>query len=198
STWWMIDVLGFDQQFLSELSLIGSVLTLVGLFVFRRFMAERSIYYVVGVLTVLATLLSLPVTGMFYGLHEWTAARTGGVVDARFIAVIDTAIESPLGQIAMVPMLAWIANSAPDRLKATYFAVMASFTNLALSAAQLGTKYLNQVFVVTRQVKDAAGVVTVPADYSRLGELLITCTVLAFVLPLTAIALVRIARLRSA
>ncbi|HQP67429.1 MAG TPA: hypothetical protein PK072_12355, partial [Quisquiliibacterium sp.] len=198
STWWMIDVLGFDQQFLSELSLIGSVLTLVGLFVFRRFMAERSIYYVVGVLTVLATLLSLPVTGMFYGLHEWTAARTGGVVDARFIAVIDTAIESPLGQIAMVPMLAWIANSAPDRLKATYFAVMASFTNLALSAAQLGTKYLNQVFVVTRQVRDAAGVVTVPADYSRLGELLITCTVLAFVLPLTAIALVRIARLRSA
>ena len=49
-----------------------------------------------------------------------------------------------------------IANSAPEKLKATYFAVMASFTNLALSAAQLGTKYLNQVFVVTREVKDPA------------------------------------------
>ncbi len=195
----MIDVLGFDQQFLSELSLIGSVLTLAGLFVFRRFMAERSISYVVGVLTVLATLLSLPIIGMFYGFHEWTAAHTGGVVDARFIALIDTAIESPLGQIAMMPMLAWIANSAPEQLKATYFAVMASFTNLALSLSQLGTKYLNQVFVVTREVKDAAtGAVKVPADYSQLGMLLITCAVLAFVLPLTAIALVRIARLRSA
>jgi len=43
------------------------------------------------------------------------------------------ALESPLGQIAMIPMLAWIANSAPANLKATYFAVMASFTNLALS-----------------------------------------------------------------
>ena len=56
----------------------------------------------------------------------------------------------------MIPMLAWIANSAPANLKATYFAVMASFTNLALSASQLGTKYLNQIFVVTREVRDAA------------------------------------------
>ncbi len=157
STWWMIDHLGFDQQFLAQLSLIGSVLTLAGLFLFRRFMAERSIAYIVGFLTVAATVLGAPVIGMFYGLHDWTAAHTGGIVDARMIVLIDTALESPLGQIAMVPMLAWIANSAPDRLKATFFAVMASFTNLALAAAQLGTKYLNQVFVVTREVKDAAG-----------------------------------------
>src|SRR5690606_29919847 len=144
---WMIDELGFDQQFLSVLSLIGSALTLAGLFVFRRFMAERSIYYIVGALTLAGVLLALPIVGMYYGLHEWTAAHTAGIVDAHFIAVVDTAVESPLGQIAMVPMLAWIANSAPDRLKATYFAVMASFTNLALSASQLGTKYLNQWFL---------------------------------------------------
>jgi len=198
-TWWMIDELGFDQQFLSELSLIGGVLTLAGLFGFRRFMAERSIYYVVGSLTVAGTLLALPIVGMFYGLHHWTASLTGGVVDARFIAVVDTAIESPLGQIAMVPMLAWIANSAPERLKATYFAVMASFTNLALSASQLGTKYLNQFMVVTREVRDTAtGVVSVPADYSQLGHLMITTTVLGLALPLVAIGLVRLARLRSA
>ena len=58
-------------------------------------------------------MLSLPIVGMYYGLHQWTAAHTGGVVDARFIALVDTALESPLGQIAMIPMLAWIANSAP-------------------------------------------------------------------------------------
>jgi hypothetical protein len=197
-TWWMIDVLGFDQQFLSELALIGSVLTLAGLFGFRRFMAERSIYYVVGALTVAGTLLALPIVGMYYGLHQWTASLTGGVVDARFIAVVDTAIESPLGQIAMVPMLAWIANSAPERLKATYFAVMASFTNLALSASQLGTKYLNQVLVITREVRDpASGAVKVPADYSQLGDLMITTTLLGLALPLAAILLVRLARLRS-
>jgi len=199
STWWMIDVLGFDQQFLATLSLISSVLTLAGLFAFRRFMGERSIAYVVGFLTIVGTVLGLPIVGMYFGLHEWTAAHTGGLVDARFIALVDTALESPLGQIAMVPMLAWIANSAPDTLKATYFAVMASFTNLALSAAQLGTKYLNQIFLVTREVKNqATGAIEVPADYGQLGSLLIASTVLGLVVPLLAIALVKVTRLRSA
>ncbi|MBA3623598.1 MAG: hypothetical protein H0W48_03925, partial [Methylibium sp.] len=198
STWWMIDELDFDQQFIATLSLLGSVLTLAGLFVFRRFMAERSIAYIVGLLTVASTLLSLPIVGMYYGLHEWTAALTGGVIDARAIALIDTALESPLGQIAMVPMLAWIANSAPDRLKATFFAVMASFTNLALSASQLGTKYLNEVFLVSREVKGPGGAVQVPADYSELGWLFITATAIGLVLPLLAIVFVKATRFRSA
>ena len=190
-SWWMIDQLGFDQPFFSVLSLIGSTLALAGMFVFRRFMAERSIFHVVGSLTVLGTLLSLPTWGMSLGLHEWTAAHTGGVVDARFIALVDTALESPLGQISMIPMLAWIANSAPPHLKATYFAVMASFTNLALSAAQLGTKYLNQIFTLTRQVKDASGAVTVAANYDDLSGLLASALVIGLVLPLSAIVLAR-------
>jgi hypothetical protein len=199
STWWMIDKLGFDQHFLSILSLIGSTLTLAGMFVFRRFMAERSIAYVVGFLTVVGTILSLPIVSMYYGLHEWTARMTGGIVDARFIALIDTALESPLGQISMIPMLAWIANSAPASLKATYFAVMASFTNLALSLSQLGTKYLNQIFIVTREVKDpVTGVVQMPEDYSNLGMLLIVQLLLTLILPFLAIAFARVTRFKSA
>lgn len=199
SSWWQIDDLGFDQQFLALLSLIGSSLALFGMFIFRRFMAERSIAYVVAVLTIAGTVLSLPIIGMYYGLHEWTSAMTGGVVDARFIAVVDTALESPLGQIAMIPMLAWIANSAPSHLKATFFAIMASFTNLALSLSQLGTKYLNQIFDVTREVKDkATGIVSVPADYTELGILLVTVTLIGFILPMTAILIVRYTTLRSA
>jgi len=198
-TWWMIDELKFDQHFLAVLSLIASALTLVGMFIFRRFMAERSIAYVVGFLTIVGTVLSMPILGMYYGLHQWTAALTGGVVDARFIVLVNTALESPLGQIAMIPMLAWIAGSAPANLKATFFAVMASFTNLALSASQLGTKYLNQAYLVTREVRNrAADVVQVPADYSQLGELLIMQLVIGLALPLTAIAFARIARFRSA
>jgi hypothetical protein len=199
STWWMIDHLGFDQSFLAKLSLIGSGLTLSGLFLFRRMMAERSIAWIVAFLTLASTFLSLPIVGMFYGLHQWTAAHTGGVVDAHFIALVDTALESPLGQISMVPMLAWIANSAPPRTKATFFAVMASFTNLALSAAQLGTKYLNEIYVVTRQVLDPkTGTVTVPADYGQLGTLLVTTTLVGLLLPLLSILATRVAGLRSA
>lgn len=198
ATWWEIDVLGFDEPFLAELSLISSCLALLGMFVFRRFMAEKSIAYVVGFLTIVGTALTLPILGMYYGLHQWTAALTGGIVDARFIAIVDTALESPLGQVAMIPMLAWIANSAPAQLKATFFAVMASFTNLALSLSTLGTKYLNQLFRVTREVRDpATGAITVPADYSELGLLLITVTALSLLLPMLTIVIVQHSRWRS-
>jgi hypothetical protein len=199
TTWWMIDELKFDQQFLSVLSLIGSTLTLAGMFLFRRFMAERSIAYVVGFLTIVETILSLPIVSMYYGLHEWTARLTGGVVDARFIALIDTALESPLGQISMIPMLVWIANSAPAHLKATFFAVMASFTNLALSLSQLGTKYLNDIYVVTREVRDpATGALQTPADYSQLGDLLIGQLILGLALPFAAIVFAKVTRFKSA
>ena len=199
TTWWMIDHLKFDQQFLSILSLIGSTLTLVGMFTFRRFMAERSIAYVIGFLTVIGTILTLPIVSMFYGLHEWTARMTGGIVDARFIALIDTALESPLGQISMIPMLAWIANSAPANLKATFFAVMASFTNLALSLSQLGTKYMNDIYVVSREVRDQAScVVQTPADYSQLGTLLIAQLSLGLALPFAAIVFAKVTRFKSA
>jgi hypothetical protein len=186
TSWWMIDVLGFDEAFLAKLQLVAHALTLVGMFALRRFMAEQSIATIVLVLSVAAALLSLPTIGMFYGLHEWTAAQTGGLIDARTIALVNTALESPLGQIAMIPMLAWIANSAPANLKATYFAVMASFSNLALAASQLGTKYLNEAFTVTR------------GGYAELGALMISATVLTLLLPLVAVAGVRLAGLRTA
>jgi hypothetical protein len=199
TTWWMIDVLGFDESFQAKLALLSYALTLLGMFVFRRFMAERSIGYIIVFLTLVGTLLALPTIGMYYGLHEWTARHTGGLIDQRVIALIDTALESPLGQIAMIPMLAWIANTAPANLKATYFAVMASFSNLALSAAQLGTKYLNEIYIVTREVRDrATGQVRVPADYHEVGALLIAATLVAFAVPLVAVAGVRLLRLRTA
>ncbi|MGZ8214129.1 MAG: hypothetical protein ACXWTP_06480 [Methylosarcina sp.] len=192
STWWMIDELGFDQQFLSKLSLISSSLTLLGMFLFRRFMAERSITEIVAILTVIFTVLNLPEIALYYGFHQWAQTHIAGFIDARFIVLVDTALESPLGQIAMIPMLAWIANSAPAQLKATYFAVMAAFVNLALSLSQLLTKLLNQWFVITREVRDAvSGHVTVPADYSQLGGLFFTVMILGFVLPMLAIVLAK-------
>jgi K+-sensing histidine kinase KdpD len=79
-----------------------------------------------------------------------------------------------------------VANSAPANLKATYFAVMASFTNLALAASQLGTVYLNRFFVVKR------------GDYAELGELMIVTAVITLAVPLAAVALVRALRLKVA
>lgn len=197
ASWFEIDILGFDQQFLSVLSLITALLTLVGMIALRPLMASRSIAYIVVLLTLAEGLLALPNIGLYYGVHHWTAEVTGGVVDARFIALVDTAVESPLGQIAMIPMLAWIARSAPAVLKATFFAVMASFTNLALSASSLGTKYLNQVFVITREVRNEAGEIVTAADYSQLGALLITVAVIAVAAPLMTVLIIQNSRFRT-
>jgi len=196
--WFEIDQLGFDQRFLSVLSLIAGLLTLFGMVVLRPMMARRSIAFVMVVLTVAGSILLLPNIGFYYGLHLWTAALTDGVVDARFIAVIDTAVESPLGQISMIPMLAWIAKNAPAHLKATFFAVMASFTNLALSASSLGTKYLNQIYLVTREVRDrVTDTVTTAADYSELGWLLITVGLVGLLAPLLTVWIVQRSRLHT-
>nr|WP_309501548.1 hypothetical protein [uncultured Roseovarius sp.] len=197
ATWFSIDELGFDPQFLSVLQLVAALLTLVAMIVLRPFMAQRRLTQVYLILTIAAGVLALPNIALYYGIQDITAPLTGGLVDARFIAVLDTAAESPLSQIALIPMLAWIARNAPDNLKATFFAVMASFTNLALSASSLATKYLNQVFVVNREITDATGGVEVPADYTQLGWLLITTGALGFILPLLTILLVQRSRLQT-
>jgi hypothetical protein len=75
---------------------------------------------------------------------------------------------------------------------------MASFTNLALSLSQLGTRYLNQIFIVTREVKDPSGAIAVAANYSELGRLLLMVTIIGLTLPLAAILLVKMLRWQSA
>ncbi len=196
--WFEIDVLGFDQQFFSLLSLIASVLTLVGIVIFRPFMAKNSIAKIIVVLSIAGSILFLPSVGMYYGFHNWTSSLTNEVVDARFIAIVNTALESPLGQISMIPLLAWIAKNAPAHLKATFFAIFASFTNLALSASALGTKYLNKIFIITRAVKDkVTDAVLGTADYSELGILLIIVTLLTLCTPIMAVWLVQKSKFKT-
>lgn len=175
ASWWQIDVLGFDEAFFGTMRQVASILAIVGMFILRGWMAKRSVPYLVAFLAIYNTVMTLPFIGMYYGLHHWTAAHFG--FGARAIAIIDTMADSPLGQVAMIPMLAWIAREAPQKQKATYFAVMAAFTNLALSASQLGTTYLNEIFHIAR------------GQYGELGHLMITVTAISFVLPVAAVAL---------
>jgi len=197
-SWFEIDVLDFDQQFFSLLSLIASVLTLVGIVIFRPFMAKNSITKIIVVLSIVGSILFLPSVGMYYGFHNWTSSLTNEVVDARFIAIVNTALESPLGQVSMIPLLAWIAKNAPAHLKATFFAIFASFTNLALSANALATKYLNEIFIITRAVKDkVTEAVLSSADYSELGILLIIVTLLTLFTPIITVWLVQKSKFKT-
>ena len=98
----------------------------------------------------------------------------------------------------MIPLLAWIAKNAPDELKATFFAVFASFTNLALSASALATKYINQIFEISREVVDqSTQQVTTAADYSELGFLLIAVGLITIIIPISVVGLIQRSSLRS-
>lgn len=173
ASWWQMDRLGFDEAFLGTLRQVASVLAIIGMLALRGWMGRRPVPYLVVFLSLYGTLMALPFLGMFYGLHEWTEAHLG--FGAHTIALVDTMADSPLGQVAMIPMLAWIAKEAPHNRKATYFAVMAAFTNLALSASQLGTQYLNKLFVVER------------GRYDELGMLMIVTVILGLVMPVAAV-----------
>ena len=98
----------------------------------------------------------------------------------------------------MIPLLAWIARNAPAHLKDTFFAVFASFTNLALSASALLTKYLNQIYEVTREVKDkVTNEILSIADYSDLGILLIVVTLLTLLVPTISVIIIQKTSLKT-
>jgi hypothetical protein len=171
-SFWAIDKLRFDERFLGLLAQISSVLSVVGLLLFRKPIATRPVSFTLFWVTVAGTILYLPNIGLVYGLNEWLG------ISPRVFAVIDTTITAPLAQLAMVPMLVLIARSAQPGAEATTFALMASLMNLALSTSQLFTRYLNEAFAVTQ------------ADYSNLGPLMITVAAIAL-LPLLLIPMLR-------
>lgn len=169
-SYWAIDRLGFDQQFLGVLAQVSSILSLVGLLVFRKTIVSRPVSFTLLWVVVAGTVLYLPSIGLFYGVNEWLG------ISARTFAFIDTTISAPLAQLTMVPMLVLIAKSAPLGAEATMFAIMASLMNLALSASELFSRYLNSAFEVTQQ------------NSSNLGLLMITVGAIGLI-PLFAIPL---------
>jgi hypothetical protein len=171
-SYWAIDGLGFDQEFLGVLAQVSSVLSLAGLLVFRRPITEQPVSFTLFWVVLAGTILYLPNIGLFYGVHHWLG------MSARTFAFVDTTISAPLAQLTMVPMLVLIARTAPAGAEATMFAIMASLMNLALSASELFTRYLNTAYAVTQQ------------DYSSLGRLMIMVALIGLV-PLLALPWLR-------
>ena len=181
--WWSIDILGFDQSFFGVLRTYGGFAALIILWFAADFIANKPIRAVMILLIVLGFIFSLPNLGLYHGLHDVVG------ISPRTIALLDTVAESPLVHLSMIPMLALIAYYAPDGQRATWFAVSASLMNLATTAGSLITKYLNKLFVVAREIKDEDGLITTPADYSELGVLLWSSTLISLTVPLVFVLL---------
>ena len=178
--WWEIDVLGFDKAFFGTLSQIGAILSILGMWLFSDFIAKKPAHYTLLWLTVISTILFLPIIALYYGIPQQLG------LSPKTVAIIDTALESPFAQLSMIPLLTLIAIYAPEGKRATWFALMASLMNLALTVGGLLTKYLNEIFVVSREVVEN-GKVIIPQDYSKLGILMIIVTVLNITIPTVTI-----------
>ena len=172
-TWFVIDVLGFDEAFQGTLNQIGAGLALLGMWLFSDAITRKPVATVLMWLTIVTTILSLPSLGLTLGLSEWTERVFG--FGARTIAIIDTATSSPFAQLSMIPLLTLCAIYAPKGRRATWFALMASLMNLALVAGALQTRYLNEIFVVSR------------GDYANLPSIVFWCIAIGLIVPLTAI-----------
>jgi MFS family permease len=173
--WYSIDQLGFDEAFYGTLQQIGAAIALGATWLLSDAVTRQPVARVLLWLTLAGAVLSLPDVALAFGVHEWTEQTFG--FGARTIALVDTVTGSPLAQLSMIPLLTLIAVYAPPSHRATWFALMASFMNLALVAGQLQTKYLNDIFVVGR------------GAYEHLPALVVTAVVLGFAIPMTAILL---------
>jgi hypothetical protein len=178
--WWEIDVLHFNEEFFGVLSQIGAVLSILGMWLFSDFIAKKPAHYTLLWLTIVTTILFLPIIGLYYGIPQ----KLG--LSPHSVAIIDTALESPFAQLSMIPLLTLIAIYAPEGHRATWFALMSSLMNLALTGAGLLTKYLNQLFPVTRKMVENGHIVS-HADYSNLGLLMIIVTILNVTIPVVTI-----------
>jgi hypothetical protein len=174
-SWFTMDRLGFDEAFFGRLNELGAFLGLAAAWLLSDTINRQPVARVLLWLTIAGTILAAPNFMLVLGVHEWTEQAFG--LGARGIALIDTAAQSPLVQVSMIPMLTLIAIYAPPSQRATWFALMGSFMNLALVAGQLQTKYLNQILSVDR------------GAYDNLVSLLSAVTAIGFFVPLAAILL---------
>ena len=179
-TWWEIDDLGFDKAFFGTLGQIGAALALVGMWISSKYIINQAIGKVLIWMTVIGTVLSFPILAMYYDVHTMLG------IDARTVALVDTAVASPFDYIAGVLMLTLVAIYAPEGHKGTWFALMASLMNIALSAGGLLSKYLNKVFIMSREIKEE-GVIVTPANYDDLGMLLWVVILVGFIVPIVTI-----------
>ncbi len=171
--WFAIDKLGFDEAFYGVLDQIGTTLALVVLWLFAALVSRYKITTVLLWIIFASAVLAIPTLVLVNEGHHWTERILG--LNARGIAIVDSAAANPIAGLSMIPLLTLIAINAPAKQRATWFALMSSFMNLALVAAEIGTKWLNTIFVVER------------GAYGQLPALTVWAMILSIILPLAAI-----------
>jgi folate/biopterin transporter len=125
--------LGFQPEFLGRVRLVTSVASLLGVWLFQRFLRSVPFRVIFGWTTVISAFL-----GMTMLLLVTHTNRIMGI-DDHWFSLGDSLILTVMGQVAYMPVLVLAARLCPPGVEATLFALLMSVTNLAgLLSYELG------------------------------------------------------------
>lgn len=117
--------LGFEPEFLGRVRLVTSIASLIGVWIFQRFLKAVPFRTIFGWSIVLSSVL-----GMTMLLLVTHTNRAIGI-DDRWFSLGDSLVLTAMGQIAFMPVLVLAARLCPPGVEATLFALLMSVVNLA-------------------------------------------------------------------
>ncbi len=154
--------LGFNPEFLGRVRFVTSLASLVGIWIFQRFLKTIPFRVIFGWSTVLSSVL-----GMTMLLLVTHTNRALGI-DDHWFSLGDSLILTVMGQIAYMPVLVLAARLCPPGVEATFFALLMSITNLAgLVSYEFGAVLMHRLGI-TETNFDALWVLVVIANLSTL------------------------------
>lgn len=125
--------LKFEPEFLGRVRLVTSIASLIGIWMFQRFLKNIPFRSLMGWTTVISSVL-----GMSALLLVTHTNRTLGI-DDHWFSLGDSLILTVMGQIAFMPVLVLSARLCPEGVEATLFALLMSVFNLGgLLSHELG------------------------------------------------------------
>jgi folate/biopterin transporter len=154
--------LHFQPEFLGRVRLVTSIASLVGVWIFQRFLKTVPFRVIFGWSTVISTVL-----GMTMLLLVTHTNRALGI-DDHWFSIGDSLILTVMGQIAYMPVLVLAARLCPPGIEATFFALLMSITNFGgLVSHELGALLMHQLGI-TETNFDAMWLLVVIANVSNL------------------------------
>ena len=125
--------LGFEPEFLGRVGLVTNIASLIGIWLFQRFLKNIPFRSLMGWTAVISSVLGM--TALILVTHT---NRTLGI-DDHWFSLGDSLILTVMGQIAFMPVLVLSARLCPEGVEATMFALLMSVRNLAgLLSLELG------------------------------------------------------------
>jgi folate/biopterin transporter len=135
--------LGFTPEFLGRVRLVTSLASLLGIWLFQRFLKTVPFRKIFFWTTIFSSLLGL--TALLLVTHT---NRTLGI-DDHWFALGDSLILTVMGQLAFMPVLVLAARLCPPGIEATLFALLMSVMNLASLVSKEAGALLTHLLEVT-------------------------------------------------